>query len=316
MKSVSIFIATYNRAPMLAETLEAMTRVDRGGFDVEWVIINNNCSDDTDAVVESFKERLPIRLVHEKAAGKNRALNRALETCRIPDIAVFTDDDVSPDVGWIQEIVGSCDRWPDHDVFGGIIRPRWPDGKKPAWITQPWLLSIGFAWHDHGKEEKPYPKATYPFGPNFWVRGELFRKGIRYRESIGPVGDNRIMGSETSFLKDLDDLGHGMVYCPHAGLEHRIKETDYDMAVLMRRMTSYGRGRARIHGVNYRNMMTEHPRKWWLRQRAKLLVARLRLGILRLIPFSKPRRERLLWQNSTIGWIEESFRIAQETGKS
>jgi glycosyltransferase involved in cell wall biosynthesis len=314
MISASVYIATYNRASMLAETLEAMTRVDRAGLNVEWVVINNNCTDLTDEVVESFKGRLPIRLVHESEPGKNRALNRGLEDHAIPDIAVFTDDDVSPDVGWLQDIVKSCASWPDHDVFGGKIRPLWPGGVKPAWITQPWLLSIGFAWHDLGNEEKPYPPGIYPFGPNFWVRGEIFRKGIRFRESIGPVGNTRIMGSETSFLKDLDNLGHHMVYCPNAALDHRIKESDYDMDVLMRRMISYGRGRARIHGVNYRNLMTDHPRQWWLRQRLKLVVAYARLAVLGLIPFPKIRKERLLWQNSTIGWILESFRIAREQG--
>ena len=314
MKSVSIFIATYNRAPMLAETLEAMTRVDRSGLDVEWVVINNNCRDHTDEVVESYMARLPLRLVHEKAPGKNRALNAGLNAGPFGDITVFIDDDVTPDVGWLKEIVASCERWPEHDVFGGRIRPQWPGGAKPAWIRQPWLLTIGFAAHDFGDEEQPYPPHTYPFGPNFWVRGELFRNGIRYQESIGPVGNARIMGSETSFLKELDDLGHRMVYVPAAAVDHRIKDNDCDLNVLLRRMTSYGRGRARIMGVNYRNMLTEHPHRWWLRQRLKWIAAYLRLGILHLIPNANVRNEKLLWHQSTIGWIQESFKIAREKG--
>ena len=313
MSSIRVYIATFNRAAILRETLEAMTRVDREGMDVEWIVINNNCNDDTDAVCASFEGRLPLRVVHEGVPGKNRALNRALDTLPVPDIAVFTDDDVSPDAGWLREIAGSCERWPEHDVFGGRIRPRWPGGEKPAWIRQPWLLSIGFAAHDLGDEEKPYPPSIYPFGPNFWVRGRVFLNGTRYRESIGPTGNSRIMGSETSFLKDLDLLGHRMVYCPAASLDHRIKENDCDVEVLKRRMTSYGRGRARIHGVNYGNLLTEHPRRWWLRQRAKLALAYLRLAMLRLIPSADDRIEKTLWHHSKIGWLKESFVIARET---
>jgi glycosyltransferase involved in cell wall biosynthesis len=312
MTSVGVYIPTFNRALVLAETLDALSRVESEGIDVEWVVINNNCSDHTDEVVGSFGNRLPIRVVHEPVPGKNRALNRALESASLRDIAVFTDDDVSPDPYWLKEIVAACTRWPEHDVFGGRIRPRWPRGGKPAWIRQPWLLSIGFAWHDLGDEEKEYPAGIYPYGPNFWVRGEVFHRGLRYRESIGPTGNSRIMGSETSFLKDLEQLGYRMVYCPSAALDHRIKETDCNLEVLKRRMTSYGRGRARIHGVNYRNMLTERPRQWWLRQRVKLLLAYIRLGQLRLIPSTSLRRERLLWHYSHIGWLHESFLIARE----
>ncbi len=312
MTSVRIYIATHNRAAILRETLEAMTRVARDGIDAEWIVINNNCSDDTDAVVASFEDRLPVRLVNRPEAGKNRALNRALDEVPIPDIAVFTDDDVSPDPEWLEEIVASCERWPDHDVFGGRIRPLWPGGEKPAWIRQPWLLSIGFAAHDLGAEEKPYPPSIYPFGPNFWVRGGVFRKGIRYRESIGPEGNSRIMGSETSFLKDLDSLGHRMVYCPAAALDHRIKPHDCDVEVLKRRMASYGRGRARIHGVNYGNLLANHPRRWWLRQRAKLVLAYLRLAALQFIPAANVRVEKVLWHHSKLGWLKESFAIARE----
>lgn len=312
MISVRIYIATFNRAAILRETLEAMTRVDRRDIDVEWIVINNNCGDNTDEVVHSFDRRLPVRVIHQPVPGKNRALNLALESLPVPDIAVFTDDDVSPDADWLREIVACCGRWPAHEVFGGRIRPRWPGGGKPAWIRQPWLLSVGFAWHDLGGDEKEYPDSAYPFGPNFWVRGDVFRKGIRYREAIGPTGNARIMGSETSFLKDLADLGHRMVYCPSAALDHRIKDNDCDLGVLKRRMAGYGRGRARIQGVDYRNMLTEHPRQWWLRQRVKLAVAYLRLALLQLIPSATTRVEKVLWHHSHLGWLKESFIIARE----
>lgn len=310
--TLRILIATHNRARILAETLEAMTKLERPGMEVEWVVVNNACDDATDAVVDSFRTRLPLRLLHQPVPGKNRALNLALDHCPPCDTVVFTDDDVGPCPDWLVAIREAIGRWPDDAVFGGPILPQWPDGTPSPWIREPWLLSIGFAHHDFGPTESPYPPATYPFGPNFWVRNTLFRDGLRFPESIGPVGATRIMGSETSFLKDLAQRGHRMVYCPAARVAHRVKTTDCDPRVLARRMASHGRGRARIHGVDFHNLLSEHPWRWHARQVVKFGLEHALLALVHLLPTTCARRHRVLWQHSRIGWIRESFVIARE----
>jgi len=63
--SVTVLIATYNRAEILRETLEAMCRVERDKLAIEFVVIDNNSTDHTKEVVESFAERLPIRYLFE-----------------------------------------------------------------------------------------------------------------------------------------------------------------------------------------------------------------------------------------------------------
>ncbi len=133
MQSISILIPTHNRAAIVEETLETMLRVDRAGMNVEWVVINNASTDRTDDVLRSYCGRLPLRILHEARPGKNRALNRGLHDAPLGDIVVFTDDDIAPTINWLEEIVAACDRWPQHDVFGGRILPRWPNGTRPHW---------------------------------------------------------------------------------------------------------------------------------------------------------------------------------------
>ena len=58
--SIAIVIATHNRAASLAHTLESMSQVDRHGVDAVWLVVNNACDDDTDAVATSFRKRLPV----------------------------------------------------------------------------------------------------------------------------------------------------------------------------------------------------------------------------------------------------------------
>src|SRR5687768_2828620 len=94
--NISILIATHNRAKILRRTMKAMEALVRAGVSVEWVIVDNNSSDETRLVVESFRERLPLRYLFEPRPGKNYALNKALSEVELGDVVVFTDDDVTP----------------------------------------------------------------------------------------------------------------------------------------------------------------------------------------------------------------------------
>jgi glycosyltransferase involved in cell wall biosynthesis len=76
--SLSVVIATYNRGEALRLTLEAMTGVRHSDLRVEWIVVDNNSSDHSAAIIRSFSGRLPLRHLHESRPGKNCALNKAL----------------------------------------------------------------------------------------------------------------------------------------------------------------------------------------------------------------------------------------------
>lgn len=311
--SIAIIIATHNRSASLARTLESMSHIERRGVDAVWLIVNNACDDNTDAVAASYRNRLPLQLMHEPIPGKNRAVNLALGEALRRDVVVFTDDDVMPSGSWLREIAASCARWQDHDVFGGRILPRWPDGRTPRWATCEWMLSIGFARHDFGSIECEYPPGHLPFGPNFWMRSRIFTPDLRFPEEIGPAGCGRIMGSETALLHQLFLKGHPMVYCPAARVDHLVKRGDCDIASFTRRMHSHGRGRARIHGIGQPAGSMAGRAGWKMRQQLKRLITKTRMTALKALPESPRRNEKWFWHHSEMGWIEESLRIAAET---
>jgi glycosyltransferase involved in cell wall biosynthesis len=92
--SLSICICTYNRGQSLKRTLTSLASqkgISTG--DVEVVIVNNNCTDETDKVIEEFRCELPIRRVSESKQGLAHARNRAVSEFK-GDVLVFTDDDV------------------------------------------------------------------------------------------------------------------------------------------------------------------------------------------------------------------------------
>lgn len=43
------------------------------GRDREVLIVNNNCTDETDGVIEQFTDSLPVRLLHERRQGLSNA---------------------------------------------------------------------------------------------------------------------------------------------------------------------------------------------------------------------------------------------------
>lgn len=263
---ITVLIATHNRAAMLTNTLSAMMQVNRAALAVEWVIADNNSTDTTRRVIREFEKQMPLRYVFESRAGKNCALNRALSEAELGKIVVFTDDDVVPDPEWLQAIAGAVKRHPSVDVFGGRIDPMWPGHSIPSWAMSRMALDIGFCAHDHGDRDLLYPAGTYPFGANLWLRRSVFEDGRRYNERIGPRPTNRIMGSETSLLQQLESEGYVMMYVPSARVGHRIQPCEMSVKALLRRAYRHGRSRPYLRGLPHADLLRRHPLLWRVRR--------------------------------------------------
>jgi hypothetical protein len=71
---ISVVICTFNRASLLERTLGHMS-VILAPENVDWelVVVNNNCTDNTDDVIAKFSDRLPIRRVIEEQQGLSNA---------------------------------------------------------------------------------------------------------------------------------------------------------------------------------------------------------------------------------------------------
>ena len=261
--SVSVLVATHNRAKVLAQTLEAFTRVDKGSSRLQWVVVDNNSSDDTRQVSRSYEQRLDLQYLFEPRPGKNCALNKAIRECTLGDIVVFTDDDVTPAKDWILQIVKSCADYPKCSVFGGRIFPEFPNDTKPSWAHDRFVQMFAFALHDYGPAPEPYPIRHYPFGPNFWIRRKILQQGFAYDERIGPRPTRRIMGSESKFLSDLEKAGFAMLYCPGAVVRHRIQSSECTLHAVRRRALRLGRGEIYLSGFP-RPRLREKFRPLWI----------------------------------------------------
>ncbi len=275
---ITVLIPTHNRAAVLSETLEALTRVDRTGIDCSIIVIDNNSSDNTAQVVKEYQTRLPVCYLREPRPGKSCALNKALRECALKEFVVFTDDDVTPKPNWFQEIVSSVEKWPGIAVFGGKIEPVWPDNKQPEWATTDWILAFGFSRHQYAEGEAFYEPPACPFGPNFWVRKGVLQKVPFFDETLiwGPTPRNRIMGDEAGFLMQLQRSGFEILYYPKAEVYHRILPKACNLGWLRQRAYTHGRGQIRLLGLHRHNLYLNNKILWCLVLAADELYAALR----------------------------------------
>lgn len=130
---VSVIISSYNRASQLSNALDALC-TQQGGVSYEVVVVDNNSTDSTAAVVNSRRLLHPhLRYVFEPRQGLPFARNTGVMAAQA-SILAFTDDDVVVGPEWVSTIKRIFDAHPDIDMLGGRVRPIWP-ASVPAWVT-------------------------------------------------------------------------------------------------------------------------------------------------------------------------------------
>src|SRR4051812_432432 len=155
--TVSVIIATQNRAPRLDECLTHLARQRFAPGD-EVIVVDNGSTDRTGDVIRAHSDRFPVplRSLHEPRPGKSRALARALAVAT-GDLLAFTDDDVNVAADWVHAIrTAMAD--PTVALIGGAVAPRW-ERAAPRWLR---LGSNGYgrlaaplALLDYGPEVVP-----------------------------------------------------------------------------------------------------------------------------------------------------------------
>ncbi|MDD1778953.1 MAG: glycosyltransferase [Candidatus Helarchaeota archaeon] len=308
---ISVIKDNSNRSEDLAKTLKGLARLKKGNLSVEFVIVDNGSNDGTKSIVESFSNCLPVRYLFEPRVGKNRALNHALEKGGLGNIVVFTDDDVDPSPNWLTSIVSTCERWPQHSVFGGQIDVVLPKGSIPKWVYQPYIRSWVFAEHRYSDKECFYEGGATPFGPNFWVRKDIFNNGRRFDETVGPHPTNRILGGDISFLLGLLNDGYKIVYSPTAVVGHRIQPTILKISAIWRRAYQAGRGVAHIYGLPQVRLLNRYPSIWRLYRYGAIMWNTYKALFSLMFYLNERRAVKWVWRITDIGYHIEAIRLSR-----
>jgi glycosyltransferase involved in cell wall biosynthesis len=130
---ISVVISTYNRADRLPDALERL--LSQRGVNYEVVAVDNNSTDGTRTVIESYAARSGgrLRYVFEGKQGVSYGRNAGVAATHAPLIA-FTDDDMRMAEDWLAKIKQTFDAHPELDCVGGKVLPLWL-APCPAWLT-------------------------------------------------------------------------------------------------------------------------------------------------------------------------------------
>jgi glycosyltransferase involved in cell wall biosynthesis len=215
----TVTICTFNRARWLRETLAFVTRQDYPADRWEIVVVDNNSSDDTRAVVGSFASApKPPRYVFEPAQGSSFARNRAIaEASPASDLVIFTDDDMLGGPEWLREIVEPFTRAGNERVgaVAGDVIPVFPEGL-PAWLDKQWE-PLAFR-----ADVGPLKPSQLPMTANLALRAGVLREIGDFRTDLGRFGHRLTGGEDHELARRIWGAGYTIWYSPPAGLKHQI----------------------------------------------------------------------------------------------
>lgn len=99
---VSIVIPAYNEEQYLGETLESLAN-QKTEINFEVIIVDNNSTDKTAKIAESFQNKLNLRVVLEKRQSRGAARARGFQEAQAP-IIVSTDADCTVYPDWVDTL--------------------------------------------------------------------------------------------------------------------------------------------------------------------------------------------------------------------
>jgi glycosyltransferase involved in cell wall biosynthesis len=252
---VSVVIGTYNRATRLGRALAALQgQRTAPGLTWELVVVDNNSSDHTHAVVSAASAAFPVpmRYVFEPRQGVSHARNAGIENAKGGIIAV-TDDDCRPEPAWVQNVVDCMQRW-GADVLGGRILPEW-SSPPPAWLATERHLWTSIAMLDDENVRRvelgPWQRENgfRVWGANIAFRRSAFETAGGFDTSLGPRGEKKYSHEDIAFVRRIVEAGKVVVYDPVSTVRHWVGPERMRKSFFRWHSFYYGEGSAFQNGV-------------------------------------------------------------------
>jgi len=240
--ALSILFATRDRKAVLERTLQAFAAAKAPNVPWQMVVVDNGSGDATPQVLREFCSRLPLEIINQPIAGKNAALNAGIQPCH-GRLVVIVDDDILPDASFLQAWTDYIAERPEYALFGGRIKPSF-DQPPPDWLLKV-QRHHALMFSERDLSEGPVDPGDI-YGCNMAVRRDIFERGFRFDEAIGPNRENPDyrMGSEVEFLRRVGNAGALAWFARAPLVEHIVSPHQWDESAWIRRGYRCGRGRA------------------------------------------------------------------------
>lgn len=214
---LEIIICTYNNATLLEGALGAIAQ-QKVSQDIDWgvLVVNNNCTDQTVAVVEEKSQHLPnLRMVFEPIQGLTPARLRGIKETSAAWVA-FVDDDCFLRSDWVTEAVQFALNHPNCGAFGGRVTLDW-ESPPPQYVMN---FKYCFAEQELGSERK---QVSWLVGAGIVInRSALEAVGWTEQQCLADrVGKTLISGGDMEIAVRLS-AKYDLWYVPSCQLFHQI----------------------------------------------------------------------------------------------
>lgn len=266
--TVTFIICTYNRAGYLRDTLASMINSGPSSDLFEILVIDNNSTDNTPAVVQEISESKPeveLRYIKETQQGLSFARNRGIKEARSPNL-VFLDDDILAAPSLLPAWVSFFSKHPEAIAAGGKIHVQF-DAPRPSWMSHFLLPLLGY--HDLGDSLKKYPQNKYPFGGNMGFKKSIFNEVGYFDTGLGRKGESLNAGEEKELFRRLRSISTDIYYLPDAFLYHRVGEQRLTREYIRKQALGLGQSmKLRLSGATAAQFF-----KNWTMETGKLLAS-------------------------------------------
>lgn len=233
LPTATIVICTRERPDDLARTLAAVVEESAGEHPV--LVVDNRPV--TTATHDLVRRYPTVRYVREDTPGLNAARNRALRESQT-DIVAFTDDDATPERGWLAALRGAF----GHPLVLGVTGLTLPlelETEAQEWFERLSPFGRGYFRHEFDPIEcSPNVAGGIGAGANMALRRDVLRLVGPFDETLDAGTPTRSGGDHDLFARVLAG-GYRLVYEPAAVSRHRHRRT---WAELRETIHGYGVG--------------------------------------------------------------------------
>jgi glycosyltransferase involved in cell wall biosynthesis len=220
--TASIVIPTRDRADYLRVTLASVVPQARQ-HGAEVLVVGHGGDAATATVTRQFR----VRLVLAPDRGSLNASRNAGADAARGDPVVLVDDDIEAPPGWLAALLAGVSAAPDHDVFGGPIRPRLEQGPRACGREPAPITALDFGPQDRD--------VALVWGANMAIRRRALERVGKFDEAMRGRGD------EEDWERRYTAGGGRIRYVAAAGLDHRRSAADSKLGPLARAAYTHGR---------------------------------------------------------------------------
>lgn len=248
----TVAIPTYNGAKRIADVLERL-RWQLGTERITWevIVVNNNSTDDTEAVVRRFQKGWPeLRYAFEPRQGAAHARQKAIRLARSPLVG-FLDDDNLPSAIWVNQAYKFASQHPKMGAVGSRIQGQFSNCQPPANFER---IAAFLALTERGPSPIIYHpgQKILPPGAGLVIRRSAWLAAVNESIELGVRVGNRDVAEDLEPVRHIQKAGWEVWYNPSMRVEHKIPAQRLTREYLCSLMRGIGlsRYRTRMLGVN------------------------------------------------------------------